>query len=116
MRPAPRSSEISVTSATEKVEDIPEGSEDDSHAYDDDFSGVSDDSEPQLYSQLEINDLVRDLGLSKDSAERLVSRLKENNLLAPDTSFSWFRKIETAFIQYLTQNDLVYCSNVPGDV
>ncbi|GBO36189.1 hypothetical protein AVEN_125740-1 [Araneus ventricosus] len=71
IHPVPRSSEISITTSTEKLEDIPEGSEDEDQAYDDDFSGVSDSSEPQTYSQLEINDLVRDLGLPKDSTENL---------------------------------------------
>ena len=33
------------------------------------------------FSQFELNDLVRDLGLSKESAEVLASRLKEKNLL-----------------------------------
>ena len=32
---------------------------------------------PQLFSQSELNDLVRDLSLSKESSELLVSRLKE---------------------------------------
>ena len=32
----------------------------------------------QLFSQSELNDLVRDLSLSKESSELLASRLKEN--------------------------------------
>ena len=32
---------------------------------------------PQLFSQSELNDLVRDLSLSKESSELLASRLKE---------------------------------------
>jgi hypothetical protein len=36
----------------------------------------------------ELNDLVRDLGLPKDSAEVLGSRLKSKNLLSPGASFS----------------------------
>ena len=40
-------------------------------------------NEPQLFDQKEVNDLVRDLDLSKESAELLGSRLKAKNLLAP---------------------------------
>ena len=46
--------------------------------------------EPKLFTHVELNDLLRDLNLPKDSSEVLGSRLKEKNLLAPDTSFSWF--------------------------
>jgi hypothetical protein len=41
--------------------------------------------EPQLFSQRELNDLVRDLGFPKDSEEVLRSRLKSKNLLSPGT-------------------------------
>ena len=34
---------------------------------------------PQQFSQPELNDLVRDLGLSKNAAEVLASRLQEKN-------------------------------------
>ncbi|GBM28026.1 hypothetical protein AVEN_27418-1 [Araneus ventricosus] len=60
---APHSSEIPVPKPTEKLEDI---SEVESQAYDEDFHGVLNRSENQLSSQLELKDLVRDLGLSKD--------------------------------------------------
>ena len=39
---------------------------------------------PQKFSQNELNDLVRDLDLSKESSELLASRLAEKNLLLPD--------------------------------
>lgn len=38
---------------------------------------------PQKFDQPELNDLIRDLRLPKESAELLASRLKEKNLLAP---------------------------------
>ena len=38
-------------------------------------------SPPQLFSQNELNDMARDLNLSKESSELLASRLKEKNLL-----------------------------------
>ena len=35
---------------------------------------------PQLFSQGELNDLIRDFNLSKESSELLASRFKEKNL------------------------------------
>jgi hypothetical protein len=40
---------------------------------------------PQLFTQSEINDVIIDLGLPKEKAEYLGSRLKEKNLLAAGT-------------------------------
>lgn len=55
------------------------------------------------------------MALAKDSAELLGSRLKEKNLLAPGTSFSWFRNREKDFTPYFSEDgDLIYCNNVPG--
>lgn len=51
-------------------------------------SDFSVDEGPQLFPQIELNDLVRDLGLSKDAAKLLGSRLKNKNLLSSGTSFS----------------------------
>ena len=50
---------------------------------DSDFKGTS--SVVEVFSQPELNDLIRDLKLSKKSAELLVSRLAESNLLQPGT-------------------------------
>jgi hypothetical protein len=61
-------------------------------------------TEPQLFCQSELNDLVRELGFPKDSAEMLGSRLKSNNLLSPGTFFSWYRNREKEFIPYFSQD------------
>ena len=45
---------------------------------------------PQLFSQRELNDLARDLNLSKESSEILASRLKEKNLLKPGTLITFY--------------------------
>ena len=47
---------------------------------------------PFLFSQAELNDLERNLYLSKMSAELLASRLKEKGMLEPDSSVSFYRK------------------------
>lgn len=72
-------------------------------------------AEPKLFSQSELNDLTRDLGLPKDAAELLGSRLSERNMLAPGTSFSWYRNREKDFIPHFAEDqDLVYCKNIHG--
>ena len=47
---------------------------------------VGSSSGPQQFSQAELNDLIQDLGLPKQSTELLGSRLQEKNLLTPGTS------------------------------
>ncbi|XP_076043843.1 uncharacterized protein LOC143026937 [Oratosquilla oratoria] len=58
---------------------------------DEDFV-TENEGEPQKFSQGELNDLVRDLSLSKDKAELLASRLQEKCLLKKDVCITYFRK------------------------
>ncbi|GFU46858.1 uncharacterized protein TNCV_640111 [Trichonephila clavipes] len=58
-------------------------------------------NDPELFSQSDFNDLVRDLGLPKDTAEVLGSRLKERHLLNSGVSFSWYRFREKEFVPFL---------------
>lgn len=68
---------------------------------------------PQLFSQSELNDLVRDLNLPKESAELLGSRLKNKNLLEPGTHYSWYRHREQELVPFFSQiESLVYCNNI----
>ena len=70
---------------------------------------------PQLFSQEELNDLTRDLNLSKESSELLASRIKEKNLFQPGTLITFYRKRYIEFLPYFTQeNDIVYCNDVAG--
>ncbi|EZA54307.1 hypothetical protein X777_06137 [Ooceraea biroi] len=81
---------------------------------DDSFTYCTDKT-PKLFDQLQLNDLVRDLGLSKEKSELLGSKLQEMNLLAPETGFAWYRHRELEFLQFFSEtNDLVYCNNVDG--
>ena len=71
--------------------------------------------QPSLYSQPELNDLVRDLNLPKQSAELLASRLQEKNLLKPGTSVSFYRNREAELRKYFhSDGQLVYCNDVEG--
>ncbi|GBM85111.1 hypothetical protein AVEN_62867-1 [Araneus ventricosus] len=65
--------------------------------------------------QSELNDLVRDLGLSKGGVELLGSRLKNKNLLTSGTSFSWYRHREKKFTQFFSKDgNLVFRNDVQG--
>ena len=69
----------------------------------------------RAFSKVELNDLVRDLNLSKESAELLSSRLSEKGLLAEDICITSFRHRHEEFIMFFTMTkDLVYCNNVSG--
>ena len=47
-----------------------------------------DDQQPKPFNQAKLNDLVRDLNLSKASALILGSRLKAKRMLSTDTTFA----------------------------
>lgn len=71
--------------------------------------------EPQLFSQDDLDDLIRDLNLSKKSAQLLGSRLKERNLLAIGTTFSWYKHREKEFVNlFETDGSLTYCIDIAG--
>ena len=55
---------------------------------------------PQCFSQMELNDFVRDLGLSKQAAELLASQLKEKNLLDSFSKVSFFRTRDETFVNF----------------
>ena len=52
---------------------------------------------PQFLSKSDLNDLVRDLKLTKQQSENLASRLKEFNLLQKNVSASYYRKRSDEF-------------------
>lgn len=70
---------------------------------------------PQLFDQKELNDLIRDLNLSKNEAEILGSRLKEKNLLEKDVKISHYRNREKDLTPFFSSQDsLIYCNDVDG--
>jgi len=67
------------------------------------------------FTQDELNDLVRDAGLSKEISKLLASRLKEKHCLAPSTRITFYRNRDFKFRKYFTEsNNLVYCNNIEG--
>ena len=70
---------------------------------------------PHFPNQHELDDLVRDLGLTKSNAELLTSRLKEWNLLDPSCKTSKYRKRHETFASfYVVADSLCYCHDVRG--
>lgn len=76
---------------------------------------VTGQSSPQQFNQTELNDLVRDLGLSKKAAEILASRLQEKHLLDNSAKVSYFRNRDQSFVTFFSeQKQFVYCHNISG--
>ena len=61
---------------------------------------------------MELNDVVRDLGLSKSSAELLASRLKENNSLSDSARITFYHNRHEDYIRFVYEKDLVYCTDI----
>ncbi|XP_071054071.1 uncharacterized protein [Onthophagus taurus] len=71
--------------------------------------------DPELFDQDSLDDLIRDLILSKDSAELLASRLKERHMLLPGTKITAYRRRDEEFLKYFSsENSLVYCNDIEG--
>jgi phosphoglycolate phosphatase-like HAD superfamily hydrolase len=65
------------------------------------------------FTQSELNDLIRELQLTKEKSELLGSRLHEKKMLASGVKFSWYRSREKEFRKYYAQEDqLVFCKDV----
>jgi hypothetical protein len=72
-------------------------------------------SSPQLFTQSDLKNVIRDLGLPKEITELLGSRLKEENLLAAGAFMYWYRSRKQEITSYISQDvDLGYCCNIPG--
>nr|XP_057946992.1 uncharacterized protein LOC131140513 [Doryrhamphus excisus] len=70
---------------------------------------------PKPLHQTELNDLVRDLGLSKKAAELLASRLQGKNLVDHTVKVSYYRKRDQLFVTFFSEDrQFVYCHDIPG--
>lgn len=71
--------------------------------------------EPKTFTQAELNDLIRDLNLSKDKAELLASRLKQKHLLARDVNITYYRKRNLNMTTFFNvDGSLSYCQDIDG--
>ena len=98
----------------EDENDICESDENHGHDSDTDFVDTST-KEHENFNQAELNDLVRDLGLSKELSELLASRLKEKNMLQKETNVTFYWNREKDLLAFFkTDKDFVYCCDVAG--
>jgi len=75
--------------------------------------GRSSAPQPHFPTQDELNDLVRDLELSKSKAKLLGSRLKQWNLLEKNVRISSFRSRHQHLAPFFRkEDDLVFCYDV----
>ena len=82
---------------------------------DDNFLAIS--NQTQLFDQKNLNYLIKDLNLSKESPGVLASRLKDKNLLDKDISVTLYRKRDAEFIPLFNKTlELVYCSDIKRDL
>jgi len=70
--------------------------------------------QPHILTQDELNDLDRDLELSKSKAELLGSRLKQWNLLEKIVRISSFRSHQQLVPFFRKEDNLVFCYDVDG--
>lgn len=118
--PSIRSAHRRVLSPKQSIEPQADASHDDSM----DFEAKTDSNDsdfecdlkaPKLFNQDDLNDLIRDLGLSKAASEILASRLKQRNLVTKETKISYYRTREQTLLKYFAEeNDFVFCKDVPG--
>ena len=67
------------------------------------------------FCQSQLNDLVRDLALSKEASEVLASHLSEHGILDSKTKITLYRYRDEALSDYFFKEDnFVFCKNVKG--
>ena len=72
-------------------------------------------AKPKPFSQGQLNDLVRDLGLFKKRFEILASRLGEHGILDSGTKITFYRDRNDLLIRFFTmEDDFVYCNSIQG--
>jgi hypothetical protein len=114
LRPVVHGLELPVPQPTAILEDASTNSSD-SGGDDEEFQCHTESQSPQLFTQSELNNVIRDLGLPKEKAELLGFRLKEKNLLAAGTYMYWYSNRKQEFTRYFSQNgDVVHGCIIPG--
>ena len=74
-----------------------------------------DEKTPNFPNQNDMNDLIRDLALTKSNAELLTSRLKQWNLAPEAVKVTDQRKRHLSYAQFFNMsNGICYCTNIEG--
>lgn len=79
------------------------------------MSYTSDSLAPKLYTQAQVNDLVRDLELSKEKSELLASRLRDQNFLERNVKTTVYRTRHKPYSHFFTAKDnMCFCYDIHG--
>jgi hypothetical protein len=79
------------------------------------YPGHLSSSAQHIITQSELNDLVRDLNLTKTQSELLASRLQGWNLLHTHAKVSFFRKRTSNLAELFSMNgELCFCNDIPA--
>ena len=82
------------------VLDVCSDTQSDEDGQENEFKSIARNLEPQLFTQIKLNDLVRDLGLTKEKAELLGSRLKQKTCWQKAGSIYVYRTREQQSAQF----------------
>jgi hypothetical protein len=94
IRPVPHGHDLPVPSPPYNLSGESESSSLQSHTEEMFFEPHQYDRPIDKFPQSELNDLIRELKLTKEKSELFGSRLRENNMLASGVKFSWYRNRE----------------------
>ena len=99
----------------DEISSCEESATDTGHQSTDEGYAFATSTRPHFPNKTELDDLIRDLGLTKSGAELLASRLGEWNLLGKDCKSIAYRKRHAQFSVYFTvDGNLSYCKDVNG--
>ena len=72
-------------------------------------------TKPKPFRQGQLNDLVGDLNLSRESSENLASRFGKHGILDSGTKITFYCNRDDLLIRFFTMEaEFVCCNNIPG--
>lgn len=116
IRPVAHSAELPVPEPPLEISSTDSSSASDKESLDENYELLEDtDRKPHFITGPDLNDLVRDLYLTKHQSELLASRLQQWHLLADDARVSSFRKRSWELQQHFSMDkDLCFCNDIKG--
>jgi hypothetical protein len=103
IRPVPHRTDLPVLSPPENLSDESESSSLQSATEEMYFEPHQYDRPRDKFTQSELNDLIRELQLTKEKCELFGSRLREINILASGVKISWYKNRKKKFRKYYAQ-------------
>ena len=113
IRPVPHSSDFPVPIPPQTSNTDSDSSDKDCEY--DEYIPEVENKMPHFITQADLNDLVRDLSLSKGQSELLASRLQEWNLLESKAKVTVYRKRNKNIVSFFSiEENLCFCNDVHG--